>query len=134
MAIAAKPSQPRIATSTPSSRPKLRVIEGGKPEILAAAQTKQRTLGKFSRVIAAVLFLFTSLLVCLGLQTQMASNAFDITSTQQEIGRLNQDVQDDQAALDSLRASLPQKASKLGMVSQSHSVTIDMSKNAPKGK
>lgn len=42
------------------------------------------------------------------------------------ITRLSQDVEDDQAKLDELEASLPDKAEQMGMVPQKGALTIDL--------
>jgi hypothetical protein len=61
------------------------------------------------------------------LRTQMVQDSFEVSQLQTSIGVLTQDVQDDQAKLDSLDSSLPQKAEKLGMQSSSTSVNLDLS-------
>lgn len=120
--------------SRPAQRPELRVVNGG-----ADAAGRSLTAG-FGRmltwmrarsapmvhIIIAVAFLTATLLGALVLRTQMVSNAFETSKLENSISRLTQDVQDDQARLDQLEASLPQKASDMGMVPQSGSVTIDL--------
>lgn len=51
---------------------------------------------------------------------------FKAAAVKQHISTLTQDVEDDQAKLDQLVASLPDKADEMGMVSQGGSVTIDL--------
>jgi Tfp pilus assembly protein PilN len=61
----------------------------------------------------------------------MAENSFDSQQTEQQIEKLQQDIQTDQTKLDSLQASLPQKAQDMGMVPQQDSVTIDLNGYQP---
>lgn len=83
------------------------------------------------QVIVAVAFLAVCLLGSLALRTQMAQNSFEQTRVQDNISTLTQDVQDDQAKLDALQASLPQKAQDMGMVPQQGSISIDLSGYQP---
>ncbi|MBT1165312.1 hypothetical protein [Bifidobacterium simiarum] len=76
--------------------------------------------------MCALVFLGASLVGSLLLRTQMVEDSFAITDVQQSIGRLTQDVQEDQTKLDALEASLPEKAQKLGMVPGSDALTIDL--------
>lgn len=78
-------------------------------------------------VVIAVVILVSSLFGSLLLRTQMVQDSFAITQTQQSIGRLTQDIQEKQVQLEKLQASLPNKASDLGMVPGAESVTIDVS-------
>lgn len=78
-------------------------------------------------VVLAVVILVSSLFGSLLLRTQMVQDSFAITQTQQSIGRLTQDIQEKQVQLEKLQASLPNKASDLGMVPGAESVTIDVS-------
>jgi hypothetical protein len=81
----------------------------------------------FVRVAVAISFLAVSLMGSLMLRTQMVQDSFEVSRLQTSIGVLTQDVQDDQAKLDALDSSLPDKAEKLGMTSQSSSVSLDLS-------
>lgn len=117
----------------PASRPELRVVNGGRvdKDDLAAGFSRfmewvRTRSAPTLHIIVAVVFLAATLLGALMLRTQMVQNAFEASSIESSIGRLTQDVQDDQAKLDQLQASLPQKASDMGMVPQSSSVTIDL--------
>lgn len=116
-----------------ASRPELRVVDGGGDTRTGLAAG----LGRFMtwvrtrsaptvHIVIAVAFLASTLIGALMLRTQMVSNAFETSQLETSISRLTQDVQDDQAKLDQLEASLPQKASDMGMVPQSGSVTIDL--------
>lgn len=78
-------------------------------------------------VVLAVVILVSSLFGSLLLRTQMVQDSFAITQTQHSIGRLTQDIQEKQVQLEKLQASLPNKASDLGMVPGAESVTIDVS-------
>ena len=77
-------------------------------------------------VVIAIVFLMATLLGALVLRTQMVQNSFKAAAVKQHISTLTQDVEDDQAKLDQLVASLPDKADEMGMVSQGGSVTIDL--------
>lgn len=119
--------------AAPASRPELRVVNGGRADKddLAAG------FGRFMEwvrtrsaptvhIVVAVVFLAATLIGALMLRTQMVQNAFEVSSLETSIARLTQDVQDDQARLNQLEASLPQKADDMGMVPQSSSVSIDL--------
>jgi hypothetical protein len=56
----------------------------------------------------------------------MVQNSFEASQTEAHISVLTQDVEDDQAKLDQLVASLPDKANEMGMVPQQGSVSIDL--------
>lgn len=82
-------------------------------------------------IVIAVAFLLATLLGALMLRTQMVQNSFEASKVQERINILSQDVQDDQAKLDALIASLPDKAQKMGMVPQQDSITIDLNGYEP---
>ena len=121
-----------------SARPQLKVIQGGrlgKKSISQgigrlAAWLRART-APMVHVVVAIAFLMASLLGALALRTQMVQHSFEASEIQANISELTQDVTDDQAKLDGLEATLPQKASDLGMVPQSSSVTIDLNGYKP---
>ncbi|WEV64936.1 hypothetical protein OZX70_06475 [Bifidobacterium sp. ESL0732] len=123
---------------TTSSRPELQVVAGGK----AKKDSENLAAGIFSRintvsvvhVIIAVIFLFAALLGSLALRTQMVQNSFQQAQVQANISKLNQDVEDDEAQLDSLQASLPDRAQKMGMVPQSGPLSIDLQGYQPTDK
>ena len=50
-----------------------------------------------------------------------------MAQTQQKVTLLSQDVEQEQAQLDKLQSSLPDRAQKLGMTTSNNSVTVDMS-------
>lgn len=114
----------------PEARPRLHVVTGGKAgaasgfgRMLQWAGTRSaRTL----HVVISVAFLASTLFGALMLRTQMVQNSFASSKLESSISRLTQDVQDDQAKLDQLQASLPQKASDMGMIPQHDSVSIDL--------
>ena len=56
----------------------------------------------------------------------MVQNSFEANQIETNITRLSQDVEDDQAKLDELEASLPDKAEQMGMVPQKGALTIDL--------
>lgn len=117
----------------PSKRPQLRVIDSAKTQRFRMAQglnelwkwTKTRATPMVYLGVAAVI-LVLSLLGSLFLRTQMIENSFESTQVQQNITRLTQDVEDDQAKLDELEASLPQKAEDMKMIPATGTVTIDL--------
>ncbi|WEV59991.1 hypothetical protein OZX67_06915 [Bifidobacterium sp. ESL0728] len=125
-------------TRAASSRPRLQVVAGGKDK----KKNESVASGFFSRirtvsvvhVIIAVVFLFAALLGSLALRTQMVQNSFEQAQVQSNISKLNQDVEDDQAQLDSLQASLPDRAQKMGMVPQSGPLSIDLQGYQPTDK
>jgi septal ring factor EnvC (AmiA/AmiB activator) len=77
-------------------------------------------------IVISVVFLASTLIGALMLRTQMVQNSFEASQLESSISSLTQDVQDDQAKLDQLQASLPQKASDMGMTPQHGSVSIDL--------
>ncbi|WP_421745482.1 hypothetical protein [Bifidobacterium jacchi] len=127
----------RPALSTPEPRPQLHLVVGGRarseePSGIArlVTWTRARRLPVVHIVIAA-LFLVSSLLGALMLRTQMVQNSFEASTVQESIGRLTQDVEEDQSKLDALMMSLPDKAQKMGMVPQSGSISIDLNGYTP---
>ena len=77
-------------------------------------------------VVIAIVFLMATLLGALVLRTQMVQNSFEAAEVKQHISTLTQDIEDDQAKLDELDASLPSKAEDMGMVPQKGALTIDL--------
>ena len=114
----------------PAARPQLHVVTGGKStvtdgfgRVLEWARARSaRTL----HIVISVVFLASTLIGALMLRTQMVQNSFEASQLESSISSLTQDVQDDQAKLDQLQASLPQKASDMGMTPQHGSVSIDL--------
>lgn len=113
-----------------TSRPALRVIEG------EADASKHRihspiawthTLSKSMLLVGgAIVFLVLSMALSLFLRTLMIEDSFTLSQTQQSISQLQQDVEADELQLEQLNADLPNKATQLGMVPGSGSVTLDM--------
>ena len=60
-------------------------------------------------------------------------HSFEANQIESNITRLTQDVEDDQAKLDELEASLPSKAEEMGMVPQKGALTIDLNGYQPSG-
>lgn len=81
-------------------------------------------------VVVAIAFLMATLLGALALRTAMVQHSFEMSALETSISQLSQDVQEDQAKLDNLEASLPQKATDMGMVPQSSPLTIDLGQAA----
>lgn len=117
----------------PSKRPQLRVVDADKTQRFKVTQglnelwkwTKTRATPMVYLGVAAVI-LVLSLLGSLFLRTQMIENSFESTQVQQNITKLTQDVEDDQAKLDELEASLPKKAQDMKMIPATGTVTVDL--------
>ncbi|PLS25202.1 hypothetical protein [Bifidobacterium imperatoris] len=124
-------SQRPQAKPQASSRPQLRVItnaHGDKERSVfgrVLEWTRTRT-APMVHVIIAVVFLAATLLGALMLRTEMVQNSFEAAEVKSHINVLTQDIEDDQAKLDQLIASLPDKASEMGMVSKGGTATIDL--------
>lgn len=121
-----------------ATRPELKVVKGTRGRHSAVSEGFGRFMAwsrarsmSLLHVVVAVSFLAASLLGSLALRTQMAQNSFEQTQIQNRISTLTQDVEDDQAKLDELQASLPDKAQQMGMVPQQGSVSIDLSGYRP---
>ncbi|WP_432623641.1 hypothetical protein [Bifidobacterium sp.] len=116
-----------------TTRPELHVVKGaqsgsngvrrGFEQLITWTRTRSTPL--LHLVIAAV-FLGVCLLGSLMLRTQMVQNSFEASQIESSITKLTQDVEDDQAKLDELDASLPSKAEDMGMVPQKGALTIDL--------
>lgn len=133
----AAPASSRPATKT-QSRPQLRVITGKRAETKAEGTAFERFSqwartrnAPFARVIASVVFLGASLVGALLMRTQMVQNSFAASELEQSISSLTQDVAEDQAQLDALVASLPSKATEMGMTAQTQTLSIDLSDYQP---
>ncbi|WP_314686820.1 hypothetical protein [uncultured Bifidobacterium sp.] len=115
-----------------SIRPNLKVSRGGRRADAVGDGFRRLLTWTRSRrtplihLVLAVVFLVSSLVGSLMFRTRMVENAFEQTQIESRISELTQDVQTDQAALDDLETSLPQKAEKMGMEPASSSVTIDL--------
>ena len=129
-ATAGRRNKSEIAGTT---RPELHVIKGnrtdesrvrrGFEQLLTWTRTRRTPL---LHLVVAVVFLVVCLLGSLTLRTQMVQNSFEANQIETNITRLSQDVEDDQAKLDELEASLPDKAEQMGMVPQKGALTIDL--------
>ena len=128
-----------------TTRPELHVIKGTRAESCpralngARGQLCSQKKGKTAQcrrtrtrstpllhLVIAVVFLGVCLLGSLMLRTQMVQNSFEASQIETHITQLTQDVEDDQAKLDELDASLPSKAEEMGMVPQKGALTIDL--------
>ena len=116
-----------------STRPELHMVEGTRagrdamPGGFARLVTWTRSRStSLMHIVAAALFLTAALIGALLLRTQMVQNSFEANQIETNITRLSQDVEDDQAKLDELEASLPDKAEQMGMVPQKGALTIDL--------
>ncbi|WP_300746347.1 hypothetical protein [uncultured Bifidobacterium sp.] len=125
-------------TRRAAARPELHVVNSEQADS-ASSQDRLRSFIEWTRshtvpviqVGIAIAFLGATAVGSLTLRTQMAENSFDSQQTEQQIEKLQQDIQTDQTKLDSLQASLPQKAQDMGMVPQQDSVTIDLNGYQP---
>ena len=129
----AAPVAPAGRGSDGAARPAARQRNGSRStgslaRIIAWTQARGASL---IHVTVAIVFLVATLLITLMLRTQMVQNSFESNTVQKNINMLTQDVQDDQAKLDELISSLPDKAQKMGMVPQQDSVTIDLNGYKP---
>ena len=116
-----------------AARPELHVVTGARAssrqglaaitKVIAWTRTRSAPL---LHVAIALTFLVCTLVGSLMLRTQMVENSFEASSIEENISRLTQDVEDDQAKLDQLVASLPSKAEEMGMVPQQGSISIDL--------
>ncbi len=122
-----------------SSRPELRVVSNprgneqvkrGFEQLITWTRTRSTPL---LHLVIAVVFLGGCLLGSLTLRTQMVQHSFEANQIESNITRLTQDVEDDQAKLDELEASLPSKAEEMGMVPQKGALTIDLNGYQPSG-
>lgn len=116
-----------------TTRPELHVVKGARAEgnglrrsfeqLITWTRTRSTPL---LHLVIAVAFLGVCLLGSLMLRTQMVQNSFEASQIETHITQLTQDVEDDQAKLDKLDASLPAKAEQMGMVPQKGALTIDL--------
>jgi septal ring factor EnvC (AmiA/AmiB activator) len=136
----AAPARREDESYAPSARPQLTVVAGRKAQGNVTGLVNR--VGKWIAggtmpmvyVVVAVVFLFSALLGSLALRTQMVENSYESTQVQANISRLSQDVEDDQATLDQLQASLPSKAQEMGMVPQQGTVSVDLNGYQPTEK
>lgn len=74
----------------------------------------------------AIIFMLGSMLGSLFMRTAMVQNSFTVSKLTNQIGMLNQDVQDRQDKLEQLNAQLPDRAQKLGMNTTESPGSIDI--------
>ena len=125
-------------TRRAAARPELHVVKSEQADV-ASSQNRFRSFIEWTRshtvpviqVGITLAFLGATAVGSLTLRTQMAENSFESQQIEQQIEKLQQDIQTDQTKLDSLQASLPQKAQDMGMVPQQDSVTIDLNGYQP---
>lgn len=135
---ASHPERQQETRRAAAARPALHVVKAEQADA-ASSQNRFRSFIEWTRshtvpviqVGIALAFLGATAVGSLTLRTQMAENSFDAQQTEQQIEKLQQDIQTDQTKLDSLQASLPQKAQDMGMVPQQDSVTIDLNGYQP---
>ncbi|MCI6532733.1 MAG: hypothetical protein SO053_02260 [Bifidobacterium animalis] len=122
-------------------RPHLHVVESGEhhaketghgahvaSSVIAWTRSRPRP---WLHTAIAILFLVLCWIGTLMLRTQMVENSFESSQVEQNITMLRQDVEDDQAKLSNLEATLPDRAQKLNMVPASGSLTIDLNGYQP---
>lgn len=127
------PQSDRTSRSGKAPKGRLKVSvtpkgRAGKSRMRVAVAGRAKGLMRMRAVhlVCAAVFLLASLLGTLLLRTQMVEDSFAITSTQQSIARLTQDIQEQQIKLDDLESQLPDKAQQLGMVPGTDALTIDL--------
>lgn len=125
-------SHPQTYSEAPS-RPQLRVISHSASAAdrgTSASRSQSRLRRYMNARIAQVALALTIIIFCavgvLGLRVQLVENAFALSRMEQNISVLTQDVEQEQAQLEKLQASLPDKAQKLGMTTSDNSITVDM--------
>lgn len=116
--------------SKTASRPALRVIDNEadatKHRIASPASWARHVSKPMLRVVIAIVVLVASMSGALALRTLMIEDSFTLSTTKQNISQLQQDVEADELQLEQLNADLPNKATQMGMVPGSGSVTLDM--------
>ena len=117
-----RPSAPRVPNCTSSKGPESKATASVE-QLITWTRTRSTPL---LHLVIAVVFLGVCLLGSLMLRTQMVQNSFEASQIETHITQLTQDVEDDQAKLDELDASLPSKAEEMGMVPQQGALTIDL--------
>lgn len=139
-AAAGPSSSRRPESASVQARPQLRVVsdnedrDGARTGFVGfVVWTRSRSTSLIHIAIAA-LFLAATLVGALLLRTQMVENSFQASAVQSSIDTLTQDVEEDQAKLDALESSLPQKAEEMGMVLQQGALSIDLNGYKPSDK
>lgn len=116
--------------SKTASRPALRVIDNEadatKHRIASPVSWSRRVNKPMMRIVIAIVVLVASMSGALALRTLMIEDSFTLSTTKQNISQLQQDVEADELQLEQLNADLPNKATQMGMVPGSGSVTLDM--------
>lgn len=125
-------------TTADRKRPQLHVVA----QRSTTSQSSSRGLGRILEwarmrstpvvhIIVAVVFLVACLLGALFLRTQMGTNSFEATRIEEHITMLQQDVEDDQAKLAQLEATLPERAQKMNMGPSQGSLSINLQGYTP---
>lgn len=131
-----------VRSTKAATRPQLHVVKGSRDEQAGMTErfgrviewTRSRT-APLLQITVAIAFLAATLLGALVLRTQMVENSFEASTIESNITVLKQDVQEAQAELDALEASLPDLAEEMGMEPQEGSISIDLSEyQADKGE
>ncbi|KAB8289065.1 hypothetical protein DSM100688_0143 [Bifidobacterium ramosum] len=130
----AMPATRRPVPNATPSRPQLHVVAGTTRNERRDASgfarlvvwTRSRSTSLF-HIVASAVFLAATLVGALLLRTEMVQNSYEAADIEANIATLQQDVDEDQAKLDALEASLPDKAQKMGMELPKGSLTIDLS-------
>ena len=119
-----QPSHERPVLHVVSGRKRSKVIVSGFKRVMGWTRTGHTTM---IQIVCAVAFLVASLVTSLIVSTMIVQNTFTASEVKANISRLEQDVDDEQAALDDLEASLPERAKDMGMEPQQGSISIDLS-------
>ncbi|GAA1969696.1 hypothetical protein GCM10009718_01540 [Isoptericola halotolerans] len=109
------PLPERRGDPTPRRAP-LTAVEGGGGRRLDAVRAPLQATSGVPFMMLCALVLVTALLSALLLNTSMARGSYEMSRLQREVGLVAQDVQEVQAQLREAEASLPQEATRLGMV------------------
>ncbi|WP_300766415.1 hypothetical protein [uncultured Bifidobacterium sp.] len=127
----AAPARPDEGTRRIETRPQLILRRHDAGDAMARGVHRIATWTRSRRaplihVVIAVIFLVASLVGSLLFRTKMVENSFEQTQVESSISTLTQDIQADQAKLDDLETSLPDKAEKMGMIPAQKSISIDL--------
>ncbi|MCK0116615.1 hypothetical protein BCE75_10768 [Isoptericola sp. CG 20/1183] len=105
----------RRGEPTPRRAP-LTAVEGGAGRRLDAVRAPLQATSGLPFMVLCALVLVGALFSALLLNTSMARGSYEMSRLQREVGLVAQDVQEVQAELRAAESSLPQQATRLGMV------------------
>lgn len=105
----------RRGEPTPRRAP-LTAVQGGAGRRLDAVRAPLQATSGLPFMVLCALVLVGALLGALLLNTSMARGSYEMSRLQREVGLVAQDVQEVQAELRAAESSLPEQATRLGMV------------------